>query len=261
MNESELSKFGPEYLIGKGAWVMELGTVIIFIAVLVMFAIQTRRRGSLSDSALFCIGALSFFWQEFYADWATYLAWSPAFHMMPWGPTHWTTPHKPWFVVLNYPLFYGFAFTLMLALSRAAIRKFPSANLLLICFLTAGPLLALINFALEVGAVANLGMWSYVDTIGPTWSTAVGQQPILYPNAPLGIFGAILTYFILRRGRDGHPQFEQLTHPERFAPGWSREGMRALSWIIVCNLAYWFAFSFPLIIVRELFGQPNSLVP
>lgn len=248
-------------LVGDGALESELTHLAILAALIVWAVIDTRRRGRLSIPALCGIAGFSIFWQEFYADWGAYLLWSSKFHMIPWGSTLWTTPLKPWDVMVTYPIFMCGAFTLMLALTRAAIKKFPGVHPLLVCFLTAGPVLFAINFALEYAAVTQAGQWTYVEIIGPALLTGKGQQPILYPGIPFAIFGAIMCFLIQRHDASGFPRFERLTHPERVSSRWLREGLRAVAWIGIWNLCYWIFLCTPLIATRLLYGQPSQLVP
>lgn len=252
---------GTQDLVGHGALAVELGCLAALAMLALWFAVRARQRGSLDVPALCAIAGLSIFWQEFYADWGAYLLWSSKFHMMPWGATAWTTPEKPWFVLPAYPLFMCAAFTAALALSRATIDKFPNVRALWLCLLTAGPALYAINFALELASVSLAGQWTYVDVIGPALTTDAGQQPILYPGIPLGLFGAVTSYLILRQDSRGHPTFERWFRPDRFATAWKRESMRALSWVLVWNLSYWLLLTMPLIAIRELFGPPSALVP
>jgi len=261
MNDSEVTQLAGQPLAGEGAFGTELGTVLVLIVVIIGFAIQTHRRGSLSIPALCAIAGFSIFWQEFYADWAGYLLWSPKFHLMPWGSTLWTTPNKPWYMIASYPLFMCFAFTSMLALCRFGMRKLPTTNAFLVCLFTAGPALFVINFLLEVASVGVAGQWTYVDIMGPAWITDKGHQPIFFPGINFGIWGAALCFFILRQSTEGHPTFEKIFRCETFSPGWAHESMRAVAWMVFWNLTYWFLFSFPLIGLREFFGQPNALVP
>ena len=261
MQDSELIQAGAQPPAGEGVLGTELGAVLVLVVVIIGFAIQTHRRGSLSIPALCAIAGFSIFWQEFYADWAGYLLWSPKFHLMPWGSTLWTTPNKPWYMIASYPLFMCFAFTSMLALCRFGMRKLPTTNAFLVCLMTAGPALFAINFLLEFASVGAAGQWTYVDIVGPALITEKGHQPILFPGINFGVWGAAMCYLILRQDAGGHSIIEKLTHPERFAPGWSRESMRAVAWAIGWNLSYWFLFSWPLIGIREFFGQPNPLVP
>jgi xanthine/uracil/vitamin C permease (AzgA family) len=248
-------------LAGEGALPVELGTFAIALIVAVLFALDARRRGALSIAALCAIAGLSIFWQEFYADWGAYLLWSSKFHLMPWGSTLWTTPRKPWFLIASYPLFMCASFAAMLALTRAAIRRFPNAPRLLVCVVAAGIGLFIINLGLETAAVAVAGQWSYVDVMGPALVTAKGQQPILYPGIPFGLFGGVTCYLILQKDAQGRPLFEQLTRAGAAAPGGSRESRRVLAWIIVWNVGYWLILCMPLIAIRESFGRPNILVP
>jgi hypothetical protein len=37
--------------------------------------------------------------------------------------------------------------------------------------------------------------------------------------------------------------------------------MRALAWIIVWNVTYWFLLVMPVNLMREFFGHPHPLVP
>jgi hypothetical protein len=249
------------YLAGDGARGVEIGSVLIALALLVGYGIEARRRGTLSIPALCAIAGLGIFWQEFYADWGAYLLWSPSFHMVPWKSTLWTTPDKPWFVIFSYPVFMWSAFAAMLWLTRAATRRFPSAPPLLVCLLTAGPALFAINLAFEAVSVAYAGQWSYVDVIGPALSTAKGQQPVLYPGIPFGLFGGVTCYLILQQDSAGRPRFERLLRPDRVPAGWKREALRALSWLLVWNASYWLLLCTPVIAIRELFGQASALVP
>jgi hypothetical protein len=153
------------------------------------------------------------------------------------------------------------SFTAMLALTRAALRRFPASRPLLVSLLAAGTGLFLINFTLESAAVALAGQWSYVDVIGPALVTAKGQQPILYPNIPFAIFGGVMCYLILRTDQYGQPTFEHLTRAGQVPPGPGRELRRVLAWVILWNSCYWIFLSMPLIAIREAFGKPNPLVP
>ncbi|MDB5985879.1 MAG: hypothetical protein JWR16_932 [Nevskia sp.] len=258
----EATSAAPNYLAGQGALGVEIGSVAIALMLLIGYAMQTRQRGALSIPALCAIGGLSIFWQEFYADWGAYLLWSPSFHMMPWKSTLLTTPDKPWFVIFSYPVFMWSAFAAMLAVTRAAIRRFPNVSPLLVCLLSAGPALFAINLAFEAVSVAYAGQWSYVDVIGPALTTAAGQQPILYPGIPFGLFGGVACYLILRQDAQGRPTFERLLlRPDRLPPGFGRETLRALSWVLVWNLCYWLLLCTPVIAIREIFGVPSTLVP
>lgn len=258
----DASQVSTLHLAGEGVLQKELTHLGILIVLIIFAIIWTRRHGYLSIPTLLGIGGFSIFWQEFYADWGAYLLWSDKYHVFPfWGPTMWTTPIKPIDVLSAYPVFFVVAFSLMLALTRRAVAKFKNTSPLLVCLLTAGPLLALINLGLEYVSVAKSGQWTYVEVLGPAITTIKGQQPLLTQNIPFGIFGAVLCYLILKQDDQGKPTFERITHPERASTAWGREVRRAFAWVIVWNLCYWFLLCTPLIAIRLMFGPPSALVP
>ncbi len=251
----------PVQLIGEGVLRTEVGTVAIFVLLAIWALADARSRKELSLMALCGIGGFAISWQEFYADWGLYLLWSDRFHMLPLDAIPLTTPLKPAYVLPSYAVFMVVAFTLALALARRMIRLFSGVHPLLVCLLTAGPVLALVNFGLELYSVANAGQWNYLNVVGPAIVTAKGQQPILFPNIPFGIFGAVTSYLILKQDAAGHPAFEALTRPGSAAPGWRRETRRALAWAIVWNLSYLIFLTGPVVATRLIWGVPNAIVP
>lgn len=250
-----------DHLMGEGVARTEIGTIAIFLMLAAWAATDTHRRKELGILTLCGIGGFSISWQEFYADWGLYLLWSEKFHLLPWGSTPWTTPLKPAYVLPSYAVYMFVAFALMLAISKTATRTLPRWHPLLVCLLTAGPVIALVNFGLELYSVANAGQWNYFNVIGPAIVTAKGQQPILFPNIPLGIFGAVTCYLMLRRDNRGHPTFETITRPAHTLPGWQRESRRALAWIAVWNCTYLLFLTGPVVATRLLWGRPDSFVP
>lgn len=248
-------------LAGKGVLHVELGTLVVFLLLVLWSIYDTFKQRRLSLVSLCAIAGLSIFWQEYYADWGAYLLWSDEFHMMPWGSTLWTTPRKPWHTLVAYPVFMTIAIGLMLQLCRQAQIRFIKINSQLVCFTVAAICLIVINTVLEYLAVASAGQWTYVDTMGPVLSTAHGDQPLLYPNIPFGIWGGVICCLILSVGIDGTPKFEAYFGVQYRKAVWAREGLRALSWITVWNITYWIFLCTPLILLRELMGAPNLLVP
>jgi hypothetical protein len=59
----------------------------------------------------------------------------------------------------------------------------------------------------------------------------------------------------------GRPWFERLTRSGEEGPGWRREARRVAAWVLVMNATYLVTLIGPLVLVRELFGDPSSLVP
>ena len=172
----------------------ELVSVVAFVALMVWVVLDTRRRGELGVVGLLAVAGFSIFWQEFYADWGSYLLWTPDFHMLPWGATPWTTPEKPAMNLTSYPVFMTAAFVSMLALQKWARRRWPGVHPMVLSLITAGPVLIGFNLVMEYVSVKTLGLWTYVDTIGPVLHTDAGTMPLLYPNIPFGLFGAVTAF-------------------------------------------------------------------
>ena len=89
------------------SWIVEMGGWIVFWIVALFLAYRWWRDGKPPIAALLFIGCWSMFWQEFYADWGAYLYYSPDLRLLPWGPTPFTTPNKPWYVVAGYGWFWA----------------------------------------------------------------------------------------------------------------------------------------------------------
>jgi hypothetical protein len=238
----------------------ELMWLVFFIILLVVIAIQMRGRSTLNQTALIAIGGFSIWWQEGYSNWGPYLLYSPDFHLIPWGSTWWTSPNKPWFLLVSYPTFYTIVFTIMLAVMRRVITRVPSVPPALATLVIAGPIFYFFNYYLDSKSVEG-GAWRYYDVFGPAQQVGGAYEPLVWPMIPFAIWGVVMCILLLRRDDEGRPSFERLTRPERHAPGFRREGMRALAWIIVWNVTYWFLLIMPVNLMREFFGHPHPLVP
>jgi hypothetical protein len=239
----------------------ELIFLVAFVALVTWVIIDTRRRGELGVVSLLAIAGFSIFWQEFYADWAAYLLWNPDFYMLPLGPSPFTTPDKPATNLISYPVFMTGAFLAMLALQKWARGRRPAVHPLLVSLITAGPVLIVSNIALEYISVRTLGLWTYVDTFGPALHTDIGTMPLLYPNIPFGVFGAVTAFLIAWTNADGRPRFEALIAKPSLPRSIKREVLRALAWALTFNVTYWVVFITPMIVLRLIFGEPSALVP
>lgn len=239
----------------------ELISVIACAALLIWVVIDTRRRRELGIVGLLVIAGFSIFWQEFYADWGAYLMWTPDFHMLPWGSTAWTTPDKPAMNLTAYPVFMTAAFLSMLALQKWARGRWPGVNPLVLSLITAGPVLIGFNLTIEYVSVETFGLWTYVDTIGPVLRSHAGVMPLLYPNIPLGLFGAVTAFLIGWTDGRGRPRFESLIAKPGLPQGIKREVLRAVAWILTFNVTYWVFLVTPLIVLRLTLGEPSALVP
>lgn len=239
----------------------ELLMGIAFVVLMVWVIIDTRRRGELGLVGLLAIAGLSIFWQEFYADWGAYLLWSSDYHMLWWGSTTWTTPEKPTMNIWSYPVFMTSAFLAMLALQKWARGRWPRIHPLLLSLATAGPVLIGFNLVMEYVSVETFGLWTYVDTMGPVLHSNAGTMPLLYPNIPFGLFGAVTAFLIGWTNEEGRPRFEALLAKPGLLQGLKRDLLRALAWVLTFNVAYWLFLITPMLIIREIWGDASSLVP
>lgn len=239
----------------------ELFFAVALVALVAWVVIDTRRRGELGLVGLLAIAGWSIFWQEFYADWGAYLLWSPDYHMLSWGSTMWTTPDKPAMNIISYPVFMTAAFLSMLALQRWARGRWPAVHPLMLSLVTAGPVLIGFNLVTEYISVETFGLWTYVDTIGPVLQSNAGTMPLLYPNIPFGLFGAVTAFLIGWTNEEGRPRFEALLAKPGLPQGIKRDILRAVAWILTFNVSYWLFLVTPLIVLRLSLGDPSALVP
>jgi Spirocyclase AveC-like len=239
----------------------ELVMSLAFLALTIWVVIDTRRRGELGLLGLLAIAGSSIFWQEFYADWGAYLLWSSDYHMLPWGSTMWTTPDKPAMNIVSYPVFMTAAFVSMLALQKWARGRWPGVHPLLLSLVTAGPVLIGFNLVMEYVSVETFGLWTYVDTIGPVLHSDAGTMPLLYPNIPFGLFGAVTAFLIGWTNDDGRARFEATIAKPGMPQGIKRDFLRALAWILTFNVTYWLFLITPTIVLRLALGDPSFLVP
>ncbi|MGH3641642.1 MAG: spirocyclase AveC family protein [Mycobacterium sp.] len=239
----------------------EIVSAVAFVALLVWVVIDTRKRGELGVLGLLAFAGFSIFWQEFYADWGAYLLWTPDFHMLPWGSTTWTTPDKPAMNLTSYPVFMTAAFLAMLALQKWAGRRWPRVHPLVLSLVTAGPVLIVFNLVMEYVSVETLGLWTYVDTVGPVVHSDAGTMPLLYPNIPFGLFGAVTAFLIGWTNAEGRPRFEALIAKPALPHGLKRDVLRAVAWILTFNVTYWLFLITPTLVLRLTLGEPSTLVP
>lgn len=239
----------------------EVFMLTAFVALVIWIIVDTRRNRQLGLVGLLAIAGFSIFWQEFYADWGAYLAWNPGYRMLPWGPSPLTTPDKPAMNLWSYPVFMTAAFLSMLALQRWARKRWPRVHPLLLSLLTAGPALIAINVVLEYISVATFGFWTYVDTVGPVMTSESGTMPLLYPNIPFGLFGAMMAFLIGWTNDEGRPRFEALIARPGMAQGVKRDALRAVAWVLTFNITYWLFLVTPCILIRLAFGDPSTVVP
>ena len=242
-------------------WIFEIGGALAFVGFGAYYLRKTIRTRELSLGALIFVACLTMAWQEFYADWGAYLLYNPEFKLLPWGATKWTSPNKPWAVLAGYGWFYSVLFPAMLwvlARLRAARPRWSRTTTVAV---VAVPVLYAWNFVSADGVATRFGWWTYADTVGPVLTSSKGSFPLLYPLALFVLFAVVALWFIDRRDDHGRPTFERMTRAHDAEPGWPRDLRRLGAWIVTMNGLYLITLTGPLVVLRELFGDPSSLVP
>ena len=229
----------------------ELFWVITALALLSYGIFDSRKKGKLSRHLLYFICGGSIFWQEFYADWGAFLVWNEGFHMMPWGKTLWSIEHKPWFNIAAYPVFMWAAFTSIALLIKNFDTASNAKKLFIICATIAGPTLYFFNVVTEYLAVAQAGLWTYTNTIGPALRTDAGTMPLLYPGIPFALFAVILAFLLHYQNDKGQAQIEKILCKRHLD---DTPVAQVLFWIAIWNSCYWLALCTPLIIIRQYFS-------
>ncbi len=114
-------------------WIFEIVLPLIWLGIAAFHFNRTRRTGAISLSALLFLGGTTMWWQEWYADWAAYLLFNYNFAQIPWGPTAWTAPSKPWAVIPSYGWYFGIVFALLVMLAGPR-KKSPTILEFVACY-------------------------------------------------------------------------------------------------------------------------------
>jgi hypothetical protein len=242
-------------------WLVEVLGTLVCLAVAVALVRRWWRDGRPNTAALLFVGALTMFWQEFYADWGAYLYYNPDLALIPWGDTPFTTPNKPWYVIAGYGWFYAAALPGMLALLGWLRRKQPRMP-----YAASLVVAALIPFYLwnliTADALSFLTNWyQYLHPIGPSIHTAKGALPLLYPAFPFVLFAPLVVWSLDRRDDDGRTWFERLCGAQAEPKTGAAQLGQVGAWVVGMNLMYAATLTVPLVLVRVLFLPASSIVP
>jgi hypothetical protein len=241
-------------------WIFTVAGPFLWLALALHHARITARRRFLSPGALLFIAGTTMWWQEWYADWGSYLLFNGHFPLIPWGSSTWTSPNKPWAVIPAYGWFFGLALPGLLALVAALRRRVPEWSTWGLVAAVVVPVFYLIDLGLESTA-SRLGWWSYTRTVGPTLSTPRGSFPLFYPAGVFVVWAVVTVRLLVERDDTGHWRHERLLRIPRIPPGWKREIARASVWALTLNALFWFVLVLPTILLRHAFGHPSALVP
>ncbi|BBZ30175.1 hypothetical protein MMAD_44700 [Mycolicibacterium madagascariense] len=242
-------------------WSMEIGGWVVFVGVAVFLLYRWRRNDQPDTAALLFIGCFTMWWQEFYADWGAYLYYNPDLTLLPWGPSPYTTPNKPVYVLAGYGWFYAGGFAAVLTLFRWFRRRYPSINYLLALLVTVVIPFMLWNFLTADGVSYVTNWFQYMQSIGPTIHTDKGGLQLIYQGVPLALFAAAVVTSLDRRDATGRTWFERALGVR---PAIASSGQRLhqiIAWIIGMNVLYAVFLTLPLVIARILFFPNNVWVP
>ena len=240
-------------------WLFEVVGPLVWLGVLVYFVRESVRARTLTFGLLLVVSMTTMSWQEFYGDWAAYLLYSPKFELIDWGSTTWTTPNKPWAVVPAYGWYFAAVFPAMLWLIGRVRDRWPSLGPVTALLIVTVPIFYVWDLVVEGGASA-MGWWTYVDHVGPAVTSDRGVFPLVFPLALFVTYGVVATW-VLSPADDRKVRFEAWFRLERIGSGWRREVTRVGAWIVAMNAVYWIVLIFPLVLIREWFGDPSVLVP
>ena len=241
-------------------WVFQGLGPAVFAAMVVYFAVETYRRRRLSFGAVLLVAFTAIWWQEWYGDWGSYILYNPKFALIPWGTTKWTTPNKPWAVIAAYGWFYPTIYLLAIAVVRRVRAAWPEIPKWVAILLVTAPLLYAWDLFVE-GAASRLGWWSYTDFVGPALTGAKGNFPLLYPILLNPLFAFVTTTVLLWRDDKDRPQVEVRSGVTRARSGWRQDVARVAVWAVTANVLYFVTLVGPIVVIRELFGHANELVP
>jgi hypothetical protein len=234
-------------------WIFEVPLSAITVWLAIRFARQSWAAGKLTIGALILISSISMFWQEFYADWGASLLYSPRFHLIPWGPTRWTTSNKPWFMPFAYGWYYTAIFLGMLWILRRFRNRWPNIRRPVAAVLIAFPIFYLWDFAVESVSVA-LGYWTYQQALGPTLHFGGTQISLVYPLLFYAFYASVALFFLSNEEEGQPPAFERLVTRHARSP-LRRELSRAGIWIVVMNALYCGCFVGWLVIIRPMWAK------
>jgi len=261
MNETQAAigaaRVGPDainsFLFQEGSWI----TFCVMLAAGVVLALRERR---LPNLLLLLIAGTSMWWQETYGDWGCYLLYSPDFALIPgWGHLSYQSPNQPWALIPAYGWFYAAYFTLVAAAGGAVHRRwFPRHSLMRVTAIVGTLIWYVYDIVIE-GVATRMGWWDYTAAIGPVWTSARGDFPLVYPIIEQIPFMIVVPCLLLARDALGRPLLDKPF--AGLAAGWQRESVRLLSWIIAFNVGFGLFLILPLVLIRAAFGPASALVP
>ena len=270
-------------------WIFQIVGPLVWLALAVYVIQQCRQRRHLTRNALVLIATTTMWWQEWFGDWGAYIIYNPHFALMPWGSTLWTTPNKPWAVILAYGWYYTLSFLAFFWLVDKLRARRPDIRPWVACVVIGIPVFYLADLIIEGGA-AMLGMWSYDHYVGPALASPAGNFPLLYPVLFFTAWCALQASLVYSVDAQGFTPFDRLfglhrwltrtgsvsvdpnpssrgggvataDRTEKTQLSASAQAVRALIWAVGFNASYWVVFIFPVVLIRIITGPTSTLIP
>jgi len=138
--------------------------------------------------------------------------------------------------------------------------RFPKLGRTAAVLIVAIPFFYLWDLIFESNAV-RVGWYSYVNYWGPAIVMSKGNFPLLYPILFIVLWASGVVWFLSFRGPDGRALFESWFHVEHIRNSLFRGIARIGVWVLVVNMFHLVFGAIPLIVIREIFGVPSTLVP
>lgn len=246
-----------EFLNPVVPWLCEVGSFVAWGLLFAYFLRRCIRARTLTIETLIFISTTTMCCTEFYADWGGFVIFNPKFKLMPWGPTLWTTPYKPWWVIPSEGIWWTFAWLPMLWVYARLRTHFPKLKRTTAIVIAAVPLCYAYDIITD-GIAPGLGWWTFTAYMGPAITWARGSYPLLYSITLVAVMDAIIIGLLTNRGSDGHVRFEQWFRIDHISNSLLRGLAQIGVWSLVMNGLYWTTTVIPLIVLRLLFESPGS---
>jgi|GEM_PF-672095 len=232
----------------------------LFFVMLAGFGLWSIYKKRLSLGLLILLGAMSASWQEFYADWGSYLYWNPEFPQLPWGETPFTTPDKPMFIPFSWGWYFALIYTLLATLITWLHGKLPAIPRWLLISVIAGPLFFAYNIYGEHQA-ANMAWWGYAHSFGPYAEGTYASYPYVWPTVSLVLWSIVLLCMFTAKDDSGHWWHERKLGVHRIEAGLVHGLARIGSFMVAINVSCLLVVTIPCIAVRLIWGVDSPIVP
>lgn len=241
-------------------WLLEYGGLLGLAVVVLLLLREGARERTLTTTALIVLGGTAIWWQEWWLDYAYYLLWSPEFDFQLSGDwTTWTTPNKPWLLVLcGYGYYWAAVFLGTRRIVLAVRRRRPEWSPMRSYLPASIPTAYVINMLFE-GFCTQMGWWSYTEAAPPVINFGEGQFSLTSPIAFMMLFPVVMGAVLDRR--DAHGRFAFETRLGIAGESALAHAKRLVAIVLLMNVVYFVTGIAPGLLIRWLGGPESTLVP